>query len=553
MGQPGVRCAYFETGLFISFRPIKMHGMSMPGNEKPMNVPHVAPFVTNLDRSIYCLKNLPEEVVAVLFAYYSRSTGSLRESLSRLITTDGLEWIAASGEDDASLSKAKEAARSFHEKWVVGYGHSSVAEHAVAHVAIEGCSILASKVIEDTRLASFTEKSTRYVWFDPEHFHTPGELDRRPTLRDEYQTTARQLMQTYISLSDKVLEQVRQDWPIQPEQPQKLWEAQTKAKACDLCRYLLPACTKTNVGVTLNGRLAEHLIRKLLSHPLLECRTMGTEVKSEVLKILPTLVKYADQNEYLAGRDQRVAEVVNSLFYSGKPLGGGAPAASDTAFEPTVRCVSHPADMVGDLASAILYEHRHEDGAAIHDQATKLSKPDQLALIQAYLAGRERHDQPGRALEHVNLTFDILVDYGAFRDIQRHRMCTQTHQTLTCIHGYCLPPELERYGHAGVFHAAMQQAQKTHAALVEQVGPMVASYMVPLAYRKRTLYAWNLRELWHFISLRSGKQGHASYRKVAQACWRELERICPDLARLVPVDMNDYALGRSGKETVQSV
>src|SRR3954471_22977610 len=140
----------------------------------------VAPYVSSLTDDVFALSGLPEEVIAVLFAYYSRSRDDLRTNLARLLADQEL----GVGGDAArpALALATEKARAFHEKWVVGYGHASVAEHAVVHLAIENVSIVVSKHIEDLRLASYTEKSTRYVLWDEDSFHRLPELGDKAAL-----------------------------------------------------------------------------------------------------------------------------------------------------------------------------------------------------------------------------------------------------------------------------------------------------------------------------------------------------------------------------------
>ena len=143
-----------------------------------------------------------------------------------------------------------------------------------------------------------------------------------------------------------------------------------------------------------------------------------------------------------------------------------------------------------------------------------------------------------RELEHVYYTFDILLDYGAFRDVQRHRMCTQSNQPITVLHGYDLPPEIREAGFENEFRSVVEKAAEAFEKIYEKF-PNEAQYVVPMCYRKRVLITWNLRELNHFISLRSGKKGHASYRRIAQECWRKLNEIQPLLARYINVDMDE--------------
>jgi thymidylate synthase ThyX len=500
------------------------------------------PYVTNMDRPIFALKNLPEEVVAVLFAYYSRSRESLRRNLLKLIqerdldleerlqtSASSVEPWSAKAQDELALARQK--AKEFHEKWVVGYGHASVAEHAVAHLAIEDVSIVASKIIEDTRLASFTEKSTRYVVFDREKFYRVPGVMASPHGR-LYEDTCRFLLETYTGLTAPVLDAVKRETPRQENQTERGYETACKAKSCDILRYVLPAATLTNIGMTINGRLLEHLITKLLSHPLEESREIGTLLKTEGQKIIPTLLKYADFNAYMAETRQSMEVLAAEQF------AGCAPEeASD------VSLVRYPEDAEDQLVAAILYGYTAHPWRQVQERVCKLSREEKEGIIDEYLKRRGKHDQPLRALEHLTYTFDILVDFGAFRDIQRHRMATQTPQELGPIHGYSTPPEIVRYGLSATYEDCMTRARETYRIIAADF-PREAQYVLPLAFRKRVLFTWNLREIHHFVQVRSAKQGHTSYRRIAQQVFTEVERVHPLLAKYIRVDLEDYALAR---------
>ncbi|NUQ01861.1 MAG: FAD-dependent thymidylate synthase, partial [Armatimonadetes bacterium] len=274
------------------------------------------PYVTNLERPVFALRNLPEEVVAVLFAYYSRSTDSLRDNLRKLIEAGDLALTSSPSEEpEAALAAAKDKARQFHEKWVVGYGHGSVAEHAVVHLAIEEISIVATKALEDNRLASYTEKSTRYVPFDADSFVRDPQIAASPEAA-LYDRTCRHLLGTYTRLMPTVIEQVSARFARPAEWPERRYQSVCRAKAFDLLRYLLPAATRTNVGLTINGRALEHLLTKLYSHPLGELRELAGALHREAEQIVPTLIKYAARNEYqvntTALQAQRAAELLPS-------------------------------------------------------------------------------------------------------------------------------------------------------------------------------------------------------------------------------------------------
>jgi thymidylate synthase ThyX len=501
----------------------------------------LAPYVTSLDSSIFALKNLPEEVVAVLFAYYSRSQGSLRENLLRLLQDQDLAVAAPPDEttSEAELLVAREKAREFHEKWVVGYGHASVAEHAVAHVAVEDVSILASKVIEDARLASYTEKSTRYIPFSRCYYAAPeleGEVARR------YRAAIESLFDLYEELLPAVTDRVAETADRTAFKTERGFRNSCQAQACDALRYLLPAATHTNIGLTANARTLEHLISKLLSHPLQELRDAGERIKTEAQKLIPTLIKYARPNDYM----RETPPVMRSIA---RELVGEAPTRGP---RPVV-LMGSPAEPEVDLAAAILYEFTSQPYEAVHARVASLPVSERRGVIEEYLRRRRTYgsgdhgytDPPLRSLEHLYFTFDILVDFGAYRDIQRHRMATQTTQRLSCEHGYDVPELLERCGFGDRFHAAMAQAAAAFGA-ISGTHPEEAQYVVPLAYRKRVLFTWNLRALHHFISLRSARQGHVSYRRIAQQVYAELEREHPFLASFIKVDQRDYDMARPG-------
>jgi thymidylate synthase ThyX len=494
----------------------------------------LAPYVTSVVQPIYALKNLPEEVVAVLFAYYSRSRDSLRRNLLKLIQEQDLDLetrLKPSSLEEAELAAAKEKAREFHEKWVVGYGHASVAEHAAVHLAIEDVSIIATKIVEDMRLASYTEKSTRYVLFDGGQFFRVPRLMQSP-YAVLYEDTVRFLLNTYVALVPKVVEHVKARVPRRTTQGERTYETACRAKAYDLLRYLLPTSTLTNLGLTINARALEHLLTKLLSHPLEEVRQIAAAIKHEAEKVVPTLLKYARYNPYLAETDQAMRQLGEELFAAGDPL--------ET---PAVTLVRFPVDAEEQLAAAILYGYTAISWLQVVERVGKLGAEARRRIIDEYLQRQGAHDQPLRALEHLYYTFDIVLDYGAYRDIQRHRMATQTRQDLSTCHGYSMPDDLVAYGLGDIFHQCMARAADAYNRISEEF-PLEAQYVLPLAYRIRVLFTWNLRELSHFIQLRSAKQGHPSYRRIAQQVYGEIERVHPALARYLRVDLADYQLGR---------
>jgi len=433
-------------------------------------------YVTNLDRPVYALRNLPEEVMAVLFAYYSRSTDSLRDNLRRLLDEgDRALQPRLQEERDEGVEQAKAKARAVHEKWVVGYGHASVAEHAVVHLAIEDISIVATKVLEDNRLASYTEKSTRSVPVDRDSFHLEADVAASPEA-EIYTACCRNLLGLYTELMPQVIAQVSRQVPRPEDWTERRHQSVCRAKAFDLLRYLLPAATRTNVGLTVNGRALEHLLTKLYSHPLAELRALAAALRAEAEAIVPTLIKYAAPNDYLGGARERIADLVAEHL----------PPSPREVPSNSARLLHAPAEPYTELATAILYEAASRPFDAVRQRVAALGESAQAAIVDSYLAGRGPFDAPLRALEHLVYTFEIVLDYGAFRDIQRHRMCTQTTQLLTTAEGYETPPELEALGHAGLPRGPGVAAEAWQAIAAAH-GPERAQYVLPLAWRKRLL------------------------------------------------------------------
>ncbi len=485
--------------------------------------------VTNIDDNVYCIINLPPEVVAVLFAYVSRSPNTFKENLIKLIKSKDLDMgrlIATFKEQGFDYEQAKDRARKFHEKWVVGYGHGSVAEHAIAYVALEDVSILFTKVIEDNRLCAFTEKSTRYQVFDRNRYYKPQKLMSHP-LGKLYEETCNFLFDTYCELTPKIMDFVQKNFPKPDDWTFARYESTMKAKACDVVRYILPVSTLTNLGMTINARNAEHAIRKMLSHPLEEMQFLGQRMKEEVQKIIPTLVKYADENKYIKETNQAMAQLTKETL------------PPKTSKNKPVTIVNYDPDAENKVIAAMLYPHSSLPYEEIIKQVGFMSKEQKDKIIEEFHTRIDKHDWPLRELEHINYTFDILIDYGAFRDIQRHRICTQTNQDATVEHGYSIPREIIEAGFEKEYTQCMEKAIETYNQLIQEF-PKEAQYVIPLAFKKRTLFTWNLRELHHFIKLRSSAQGHVSYRKIAQICFDEIEKIHPSLARYIKVNKTDY-------------
>jgi thymidylate synthase ThyX len=510
---------------------------------EPINAPaadisrDISRFFTNMDKSVFALKNLPEEVVAYLFARYSRSRLSLRDDLRNMIEAEDLGALIGPGSPDdpaAAVSALQERARAFAEKYVLGYGHSSVAEHGVVHLALEDISIIASKLIEDARLASYTEKSTRYVAFDPTKVYYPANVMANANLADAYTQTVQGLLEAYTGWTEDFVAQIKARTPRSEKQSERAYEAASRATAFDLLRYLLPTATHTNVGLTLNARALAHLITKLLSQPLDEGRALGERIKAEAQQVVPTLLKYADPNAYRAETSEAVAALAAELLGEG-PVAGEVSAVSLLFADP---------DAEDRLVAAILYGASQMPMEALLARVKTWDQGAKERVVDEYLSRRGKHDAPGRALERLSCTVEMTMDYGAYRDVQRHRMATQTTQGLTPALGFERPREFETFGYAAQYDNLMAQSAAMYARLCDAGFVREAAYVLPLATRIRVLFTWNLREVTHFVELRSARQGHPSYRKIAQEVYHAVAESYPLIARYMRPNLNSYALTR---------
>ena len=524
----------------------------------PETTADISRFFTNTDRSVYALRNLPEEVVAYLFARYSRSRLSLRDDLRNMMDAEDLGALIGPGQTDSQVdgvSALQERARAFAEKYVLGYGHQSVAEHGMVHLALEDVSIIASKLVEDARLASYTEKSTRYVAFDADKAYFPPGVMADAELGKIYGDAVRGLLTAYTGWTDDFVAQIKARTPRGEKQTERAYDAAARATAFDGLRYLLPAATHTNVGLTLNARALEHLIVKLLSQPLEEGRELGVQMKAEAQHVVPTLLKYADYSEYRAETSTAIEALAQEMLGEGPQnltpeqspplsLSKERVARNEPGEVSPVFLVFSDPDADNRLVAAILYGAAQLPMETLLAQVQTWDDAKKERVVDEYLKRRGPHDAPGRALERLFCTVEMTMDYGAYRDVQRHRMATQTTQALTPALGFEMPPEFEIFGYADQYQALMAEATDAYARLCDAGFRHEAAYVLPLATRIRVLFTWNLREVTHFVELRSARQGHPSYRKIAQDVYYSVAQSYPLVARFLRPNLKTYALTR---------
>ena len=448
------------------------------------------------EREIYLLspRALSPETIAVAFAKTSRSPESFRD-------------IAAELSDESSAQ--------FHEKWVVGYGHASVAEHAVLHIAFENVSRVSIESIESNRLASYTEKSTRYQRWGQDDFTIPPELVGHP-LHDEYVDTIRLLFKAYADSLTPVQSLIFERFPRREKESDEAWDRRIRSKYVDVCRFILPAAALANVGMTANARVIENTVRKMLSHELAEVREIGEKMKQVSKAETPTLVKYADAVPYLAETTREFNSLISNIEHR-------------TSGE---WCVLNDYDKDGEnkALAAALYRFGEMAYADALAHVESLSEDEKNKLAESLLGRLSRYDVPLRELEYCNYTFDLVMDQGAYAEFKRHRMMSQTPQRLTTRLGYATPLLFEEAGFRSQYEAAMEAASMMYEKL-HDLSPAVAQYVVPNGFNRRVLAQFNLREAFAFCQLRSAANAHFSIRRVAQKMYEEMAKVHPLLTK----------------------
>ena len=339
-------------------------------------------------RQVYLLtaRQLSPETIAVTFAKTSRSPQSFRQ-------------IAAELSDESSAE--------FHEKWVVGYGHASVAEHAILHLAFENVSRLAVETIESNRLASYTEKSTRYQTWDPDRYHVPSELAGTPH-EAPYRRTCEMLFSAYRESLERVASVVRRSDPRGDGESEERYEGRIRSRYVDVCRYFLPAASLANVGMTANARVLEHALQKMLASRLAEVRSIGAEVKAAAMHDVPTLLKYAGPSEYMGETDAGLMQAARAV-----------PAAD--AGDWLRLTATDPQGEVRVLAAA-LYPHSGGGIQAAEEYVARLDADSRRKLAETLLGRLGRFDAPLRALEHQTFSAEVVLDQGAYFELKRHRL-----------------------------------------------------------------------------------------------------------------------------------
>ena len=485
---------------------------------------------------VFAIHGAEPEVQAYAMAKYSRSALSMKESLREI-----------------SSQKAEKFLNTFYFQ----YGHRSIADLAHIVLAVERLSILAAITLADEQRWDGQERSTRYQDFRKGGYFMPSFADDESHAL--YRETVDFLFVEYEALSEQMFQHLMSRTPRPDDMKQDAYERTLRARAFDISRYLLPLATNTSLGEIVNARTLETQVSHLLSHTHAEVRRLGELLKKAALepaynvnhdsqrelvekirevnaelgeraarellkdvRVAPTLVKYADPNAY-------EMETRRELRQAAAEFMKGAAIAKAELVE---LLEDDPIEI--ELAATLLYEHCHYPYRQIREVVEAAGDARRREIINLGLRHRGKHDELLRAYSAgQRFRFDILMDIGGFRDMHRHRRCTQIIQDFTTAHGYDAPEELDAAGLVSRYQATMRRVENAVAKLAQGGGAEAAEsaqYAIPLAFQKRTLFKMDFAEALYISELRTTPAGHTSYRRVAYAMYEAVARKHPTLA-----------------------
>jgi thymidylate synthase ThyX len=498
----------------------------------------LTPYFTNLDRPVFALVNLPETVKGALFARYSRSPKSLR----RLFLDEFAGAVAEAGGAPGGADVGVARAEKLYQRVFNDYGDDSVAQLGGVHLAVEDASNVLTKVLERGRLMAYLEQSTRYIPYTERRdgrwrYLVPAELDDHP-LRRQYVATMDAAFDVYARWIDPMRVWFEARYPKAAGDSDAVYRSAIRAKALDTLRGLLPAATQSNVGIYGTGQAYEAMLLRMRAHPLAEARDTADLILAELRKVIPAFLTRVDQPErggrwsrYLAETRDRAVEIAARLTTGVE----AAPAAEVTLtdFDPEGEIK---------VVAAALYETSSLPDADLLALARRMPVDDRVALLRAYVGDRaNRRHKPGRAFERTSYRFDVLTDYGAFRDLQRHRLLTIEWQPLSARHGFIQPEAIVEAGGNAEWQGVMERSAVVSEAIAAAGLAAVAPYAVSMAYRVRFVMDMNAREAMHVIELRTAPAGHPAYRRVCQAMHRRIAEVAGHKAIAEAMQFADHS------------
>ena len=478
---------------------------------------------TNLEGPVFALVNLPEVVKGALFARYSRTTKSLR----RLFLDEFAEDVDEGGE---LTTAGVERAERLYDRVFVEYGDDSVAQLGGVHLACEQSSQLLAKALEWGRLAAYLEQSTRYMRYDD----TPGGRWRATVppeiegtdLEVRFRAYLDEIFALYGAMFEPLYAWFERRFPQDPGDSDTVYRSTITAKTCDTLRLILPAATRSNLGIFATAQSYEQLLMRLSAHPSAEMRAYGELMLVELRKVIPAFLKRVDVEDrgiawarYWRSTREGVEELAAKL------TSGDEPEPRDE-----VTLIDFDPEGEAKVAAAVLYAATDLPDDQLLSLARSMSPDERGELLRASVGERSnRRHKPGRAWERTQYRFDVLCDYGAFRDLQRHRPLTIEWQRLGTVHGHETPMEIDEAGLRASWDRVIEAGRSMEAALVDAGLEEVAQYAVPMAFRIRFVMQMTAREAMHLTELRSQPQGHPTYRRVARAMHRLISEVHPTI------------------------
>ena len=482
------------------------------------------PHFTNLDRPVFCVVDLPEVVKGALFARYSRYGGTLRRLYLEEFVPSGAK--APEGSAAGRALPGTDRAERLYERVFLEFGDDSVAQLGGAHLACEWCSNVLTKVLQRGRLAAYLEQSTRYIAYDRKLPSGRYRYYRDARLGASYAEAMERIFDLYAEGLERVRGWAAEQYPRR-EEPETVWRRSINAKALDAMRGLLPASSLSHVGVYATGQAYEQLVMRLLASPLPEARHFGGLALEELRKVIPAFVKRVDMPD----RGGAWIEYTSNLRRHASEAAARFGLADAQTGEPASVRLAHVDGSEDDLLAALLYEAGDVSEDEIRARISELVPGDRAALIADLVGTRgNRRHKPGRGFEALRYRFEIVSDYGAFRDLQRHRLLTAQWQQLGCELGADVPEEVEAAGFGDGYRDGLERSRAEWERLRGEGLIEEAPYAAALAYRIRYVLDLNAREAMHLIELRSGREGHVSYRAVALEMLDRIAAVHPSVA-----------------------
>ncbi len=496
---------------------------------------------------VYLVRNLPPEVAATLNGVYSRSSKSMRDNfLDRLkqgLSEAGRDLdefdLAAESKDSLSEVMADRSGK-FLKTYAIDHGHNSLREGSIVHLAVERVSQLVTRFIQRERRCSFEESSTRYISFSAEsHWRDPEVMAAGGEIAEAYESILEETFALYQQLIDELMAHLQKTRPIAAGEKQGPYLRAIKAEAFDSARYLLTPAIYTKWGLVADARTLSDIITELSSHPLQEFQIVGERMKLQAEKVLATLLAHAGRNEFLAAQHQRLPELATEITTGLPPPQNTVPSTRLLAFDP---------DLDQRLLASLLYEHCPHGYDELRSKVASMTADERERILEQAMQARGPRDPLPIGLEGAQpFDFEVLVDFGAYRDIGRHRKGFQQQQVLSTVHGYLVPPLIVEAGVEARYREVLDRVAEQQALVAERFG-LAAGYVTPFAFLQRVRIIFDPRQLGYFIELRSGPEGHFAYRQVALEMMAHLQSVAPLFASLVRVKQGDAFLGRMSTE-----